>query len=205
MIGANSIFPALLIMLTCVVAAIMAMPFLILGVISLLRQKTKRGVVLFLVSSILLAPLPTVFLIGSLTNRHREFIIAKDLSTPTQKIHPSAEIMSSGRGTISQQVWGDLHLDLKMPFGGKLQGDADRLTLVTTQNGDFDTLQVYYEPTLPSEAGQSIEDVFQYWEKFGTVTTRFNKGRFRVIDIGIYTLTLDDVGRAIRFQLERRK
>jgi hypothetical protein len=205
MIGAPSIFVVFVFLfLACVAGALLSVAAAIWGTISLSRRNTKRGIILFVISALLLSPLAAIIITGQLA-RHRELTIERDLSLPIERLALNSRVRKLDDGRISHQVWGQLYLRLKIPGGGELIGYADRMTIVTDANGKLDILQVYYEPELPSIAGERIDDVFAYWEKQGVVTTASNSGRFREIQIKPFTLTLDGIGRAIRFELRRNK
>jgi len=201
MIGAPSIVVVFL-YLACVGGALLSIPAAIWGVISLSRRRTTRGIILLIASAIFLSPLAAIVVTGQL-DRHRELTIEHDLSMPISRLASNARIRELDDGKISQQLWGELHLRLKIPGGGELIGNADRMTIITDRNERLEILQVYYEPRLPSVAGERLDDVFAYWEKQGVVTTTSKSGRFREIQIKPFTLTLDELGHGIRFELRR--
>jgi hypothetical protein len=133
---------------------------------SLSRRHTKKGVILFVLSAVLLAPMAALLVTGQFS-RHRELTIERDFSLPIERLASNSRVRKLDDGRISQQLWGELHLRLKIPGGGELIGYANRITIVTDAKGNLDVLQVYYEPELPSVADERIDDVFAYWERQG--------------------------------------
>ena len=200
MIGVGGIVGTIFLLLITIVLACVGAGILVAFILFLFRREKILAVIALLVGSLFVAPLILVMLKSSEMKTRGldvEAIIPKD--TKGFRIHPDAYVRDVD-SQISQALWGELRLDIDLPNGGTIKGASKRITLITTQDGDFARLQIFYEPDMSFYDATSINDVFNYWKSRGRVIVDF-PGSLQV-DCGLYILRIGNISDSITFSVE---
>ena len=172
--------------------AILGIGLCIAALICFIRHTNRKAFILLIVGSVLFSPALMVIHKSNELKKTRFYLEAKvPLDTSSFSLHPKVYRDELG-GFQRQMVWGEVDLDVRLPNGGVIRGSCDRISIGSSNEGKFHSLQVFYEPDMTFYHATSVNDVFNYWKEQGTVVWD-HPGSLRV-DCGDYILNIGEIG-----------
>ncbi len=192
MIRGGGIVGAFFLLIILYGLAVLGAGLCVVGLLLFIRRSNRIGFLFLVVGSLLIGPILAVIHKSSEIKKTQYLIETTiPLETKGYSMHPKAYRDELG-GYLRQMVWGEINLNVELPNGGSIRGSSDRMSMNSSPDGKFHSLQVFYEPDMAFCHATAPEDVFKYWKKQGTVIWDF-PGSVR-IDCGDYILKIGEIG-----------
>lgn len=159
MIGGGGIVAAVFLLFLIYGAAIFGIGSCVAALICFFRRGNRVALTLLCIGAVLISPALVVIHKSSEIKRtplHVEAEIPLDMSS--FELHPEVYRDDLG-GFRRQMVWGEVDVDVRLSKGGVVRGSCNRISMDSSEDGKFRSLQVFYEPDMAFYRATSVEDV----------------------------------------------